>query len=98
MSVIGWASEGSLRVEEFALTGPELTANRTAGLLRRADIYNADYLWVENSQQVILDDFAEAGYEAVSDNGVKTLLKNRSPAGYILEFDRDVLAIGADLA
>ncbi|MCH8911548.1 MAG: hypothetical protein IH867_12550 [Chloroflexi bacterium] len=96
MSVIGWANEGSLHADEFTFTGRELAVSRTAGLVRRADIYNTEFVWIEDSQPGIIGTFAGAGFSVVNDTGLKVLMQSEAPQSYLFEQDRKVLAVGAD--
>lgn len=97
MSVIGWATEGSVHAEELTLHYRELAVPRAAGLVRRADIYNTEIVWLEKEQTQLVNAFSEQGYSPINNIGIKVLMKRDAPQSYLLKQDRTTLAIGSDI-
>lgn len=95
-SVIGWATEGTLHADEFGLTGSELAVFRPEAVVRRADIYNTEFAWIEKSNGQLVTAFERDGFNTVTENDFNVLLQKQEDTGYLMKFDREVLAIGAN--
>jgi len=92
----GWAVEGSIHHDSFALMGQSLVAGYPEALVRTAYLWNVEYVQVLDSDTALSQAFAGGRFQPVETYPFKTLYRFTGEPSYLFEQDRDTLAIGYD--
>jgi len=95
-SVVGWANEGTLHLDDLVGVGRLLGAGRMDAIVRLAETFNTEVIWLEKANGPLVAAFRNAGYETAHETEFEVLLRSTDPSSYVKVLDRDVLAIGFD--